>query len=209
MVKLNQDIHDVIVNEFGLKDGLFEQLARKVRELEKGKTREVRAAQTLYKILVRCYEFDMRNLDLQVSLWKRIRFAITDFFSRRGKLFIALSGKVPVGSKKWKKDTAERVIETVDPSIISEIILRGIETHLQEGHDTFIKEIKKLEDLYKYSFKLGEAQREKIRQVSPTLARLELSCSDLIDRHRYGEWHPSPLYAYGNLAVSDFTWHPG
>ncbi|XP_064635181.1 dual serine/threonine and tyrosine protein kinase-like [Lineus longissimus] len=186
MTKLNQDIHNVIVREFGQKDGLFQQLAKKVQDLENGKAREIRAAQTLHKILVKCYVFDMKNMDLQLSLWSRIKFAIVDFFKGKGNFFLAISGKVHVGSKKWKKETAERVLATVNASQLSDIIVKGIVGHLEHGHATFCTEIKSLEDLYKRSFKLGEGQREKIRQVSPILARLELSCSDLIDRHRYG-----------------------
>ena len=97
-----------------------------------------------------------------------------------------VTGKVEVGSKKWKTKVASKALKRVDPSKMAMEIVRNLKAHFSACHQEFIGEIKKVQGLFDRRETIKDEQREKILEFSPNLALQEMLVYSVMDRFRFG-----------------------
>ena len=101
-------------------------------------------------------------------------------------LINTVKGKVRVGSPEWKKNVAAGVLEKVDPTTMSEEIIRSLNHHFTTCHDEFVAEIKKVQGLFQRGETIKDEQREKILEFAPNLALLEMLAYGVMDKFKFG-----------------------
>ena len=124
-----------------------------------------------------------------------------------------VTGKVEVGSKKWKTKVASKALARVDPSKMAMEIVSNLKEHFCACHDEFTGEIKKVQDLFERGETTSDEQREKVLEFSPNLALLELLAYGVMDRFRFGLPRKGELIGTGAqgsvFACDNITTHSG
>ena len=97
-----------------------------------------------------------------------------------------IKGNVHVGSAEWKKNVAEGVLEKVDPTKMSEEIIKSLNQYFTMCHDEFVAEVKKIQGLFQRGETIKDEQREKILEFAPNLALLEMLAYGVMDKFKFG-----------------------
>ena len=97
-----------------------------------------------------------------------------------------VTGKVEVGSKKWKTKVALKALDRVNPTTMAMEIVRDLNAHFSTCHQEFVGEIKKVQGLFDRGETIKDEQREKILEFSPNLALQEMLVYSVMDRFRFG-----------------------
>ena len=117
-----------------------------------------------------------------------------------------ITGRVEVGSKKWKTKIASKLLDRVEPSKMAMEIVKHLEEHFSACHKEFIGEIEKVRGLFEHGKTIKDEQREKILEFSPNLALLEMLAYGVMDRFRFGLPRQGDLIgtgAQGSVFVCD------
>ena len=148
------------------------------------------AALALGRSLLSSYEADIsfaKRGGLVARFIKSLATWLYDFGCSPIKTIInTVKGKVRVGSPEWKKDVAAGVLEKVDPTKMSEEIIRSLNLHFTSCHDEFVAEIKKVQGLFQRGETIKDEQREKILEFAPDLALLEMLAYGVMDKFKFG-----------------------
>ena len=148
------------------------------------------AALALGRSLLSSYEADISFAKRGGLVARFIKSLVTwlyDFGCSPIKTIInTVKGKVRVGSPEWKKDVAAGVLEKVDPTKMSEEIIRSLNLHFTSCHDEFVAEIKKVQGLFQRGETIKDEQREKILEFAPDLALLEMLAYGVMDKFKFG-----------------------
>ena len=97
-----------------------------------------------------------------------------------------VTGKVQVGSPKWKNKVASNVLKRVDPSKMALEIVTNLKAHFCTCHEEFTGEIKKVQGLFDRGETISDEQRGKVLEFAPNLALLEMLAYSVMDRFRFG-----------------------
>ena len=97
-----------------------------------------------------------------------------------------VTGKVQVGSPKWKNKVASNVLKRVDPSKMALEIVTNLKAHFCTCQEEFIGEIIKVQDLFHRGETITDEQRGKVLEFAPNLARLEIEAYSVMDRFKFG-----------------------
>ena len=108
-----------------------------------------------------------------------------------------IKGNVHVGSAEWKKNVAEGVLEKVDPTKMSEEIIKSLNQYFTMCHDEFVAEVKKIQGLFQRGETIKDEQREKLLEFAPNLARLEMLAYGVMETFKFGSPSIGDLIGHG------------
>ena len=148
------------------------------------------AALALGKSLLSSYEaqitFSQRDGTFSHFIKKSIGWFFKAICNPIGTLTKAISGEVPVGSKKWKTNVASDVLAKVDPSDMAQTITTSLKQHFCKCHKEFTGEIEKVQGLFDRGQTIKDMQRETVLGFAPNLALLEMLAYGVMDRFKFG-----------------------
>ena len=121
-----------------------------------------------------------------VRFMKKLYTWFRDLWERPTVFINTITGKVEVSSKKWKKRVVSNVLEGVDTSKMTMVIVSQLKEHFSTCHKEFMGEVEKVQGLFDRGQTIKDEQREKILEFSPNLALLEMLAYDVMDRFRFG-----------------------
>jgi len=117
---------------------------------------------------------------------KRLHTWFRDLWDRPTVFINTITGKVEVSSKKWKKRIVSNVLERVDPSKMTMVIVSQLKEHFHACHKEFMGEVEKVQVLFDRGQTIKDEQRKKILEFAPDLALREMRAYDVMDRLRFG-----------------------
>ena len=190
--KLQGEVKVILSMMFRSRDTFVTQMKEHIEQIEKEITAagEVSsAALALGRSLLSSYEaqITLSKRDGIQSFIKKVATWLFEMICDPVNVIInTVTGKVEVGSKKWKTKVASKALKRVDPSKMAMEIVRNLKAHFSACHQEFIGEIKKVQGLFDRRETIKDEQREKILEFSPNLALLEMLAYGVMDRFRFG-----------------------
>ena len=190
--KLQGEIKVNLSMMFRSRELFFAQLKERIERIEEeiaadGQTPSPAVA--LGRSLLSSYEaqITLNKHDGIQSFIKKVATWFYEVYCHPLKVIInSVTGKVEVGSKKWKKKVASETLQRVDPSKMAPKIVSNLKAHFCACHEEFTGEIKKVQDLFDRGETTSDEQRQKVLEFSPNLALLEMLAYGVMDRFRFG-----------------------
>ena len=191
--KLQGEIKVNLSKMFRSRELFFIQLKERIERIEEEIAADGKIpspAVALGRSLLSSYEaqitFGKRD-GTMVHFIKKLGTWFYDLYCGRLSVIInTITGRVEVGSKKWKTNVASKLLERVDPTKMATEIVKNLEEHFSACHEEFSGEIKKVQGLFERGETIKDEQREKILEFSPNLAFLEMLAYGVMDRFRFG-----------------------
>ena len=190
--KLQGEIKVNLNMMFRSRELFFTQLKERIKRIEEDIAADGEfpsAALALGRSLLSSYEAQI-TLSKHDGIQSFIKKVATWFYETirdpLDAIIKAVTGKVEVGSKEWKREVASKALERVDPSKMAEEIVRNLKAHFSACHKEFIGEIGKVQGLFDRGQTIKDEQREKILEFAPNLALLEMLAYGVMDRFRFG-----------------------
>ena len=191
--KLQGEINQTLTMIFRSRDLFLVHLKDDVEQIQREITRDNEipsAAIALGKSLLSSYEaqitFSQHDGTFSHFIKKSIGWFYKVICNPIGTLTKAISGEVPVGSKKWKTNVASDVLAKVDPSDMAQTITTSLKQHFCKCHKEFTGEIEKVQGLFDRGQTIKDMQRETVLGFAPSLALLEMLAYGVMDRFKFG-----------------------
>ena len=191
--KLRGEIKQTLTMIFRSRDLSLVHLKDKIEQIQGEIARDSQipsVAIALGKSLLSSYEaqitFSQRDGTFSHFIKKSIGWFFKAICNPIGTLTKAISGEVPVGSKKWKTNVASDVLAKVDPSDMAQTITTSLKQHFCECHKEFTGEIEKVQGLFDRGQTIKDMQRETVLGFAPSLALLEMLAYGVMDRFKFG-----------------------
>ena len=202
--KLQGEIKEKLNMLFRSRDVFVAQIKERIQEIEEeiASGEELpSAALALGRSLLSSYEADISFAKRGGVVARFIKSLTTWLYdvvcSPIETIINTVKGKVRVGSPEWKKDVAAGVLEKVDPTKMSEEIIRSLNQHLTICHDEFVAEVKKIQLLFQRGKTIKDEQREKLLEFAPSLARLEMLAYGVMETFKFGSPSIGDLIGHG------------
>ena len=190
--KLQGEIRVILRMMFRSRDTFVAQLRERLEQIEE----EIAAAEDVPSAALALGRSLLSSYEAQITLRKHdgiqsfVKKVATWFFEiicdPVNVIISTVTGKVEVGSKKWKTKVVSKALKRVDPSKMAMEIVRNLKAHFSACHQEFIGEIEKVQGLFDRRETIKDEQREKILEFSPNLALLEMLAYGVMDRFRFG-----------------------
>ncbi|KAL9965129.1 hypothetical protein ACROYT_G028884 [Oculina patagonica] len=191
--KLQGEVKEKLSMMFHSRDLFVTQLKERIEQVEKEITgdREVpSAALALGKSLLSSYEAQITFGKQDGAILRFIKKLAIWFYDAIcdpiDTIVNTVTGKVEVGSSKWKTKVASNVLKKVDPSKMAKEIVTNLKAHFCTCHEEFTGEINKVQDLFSRGETISDEQRGKVLEFAPNLALLEMLAYGVMDRFKFG-----------------------
>ena len=192
--KLQGEVKEKLSMMFHSRDLFVAQLQERIEQIEeeiaRGDGEIPSAAQALGKSLLSSYKaqitFGKRDGGILRFITKLTIWFYDAICDPIDTIVNTVTGKVEVGSPKWKTKIASNVLKRVDPSKMAKEIVTNLKAHFCTCHEEFTKEINKVQELFQRGETISDEQREKILEFAPNLALTEMLAYGVMDRFKFG-----------------------